>query len=118
MNSKKKYLAKCAMAMSLAPFQTHAATGQVGLQACADALVNELSISNGRSVNYKMDAANEGFDSKLQSREVFSLYARDPQSSELVSRMDCVVNSRGKVIRLTNKPLDDKAASKQVSKVD
>ena len=118
MNSKKKYLAKCALVMSLVPFQTHATTGQIGLQACADALVNELSISSGTPVNYKMDAANEGFDRKLQSREVFSLYARDPQSSELVSRMDCVVNSRGKVIRLTNKPLDDNTASTQVSKVD
>ena len=118
MNSKKKYLAKCAMTLSLVPFQTHAATGQIGLQACADALANELSISKGTPVNYRMDAANEGFDRKLQSREVFNLYARDPQSSELVSRMDCVVNSKGKVIRLTNKPLDDKAAGKQVSKVD
>jgi hypothetical protein len=104
--------------MSLIPFQTYAATGQVGLQACADALVSELSISNGTPVNYRMDAANEDFERKLQSREVFSLYARESQSSELVSRMDCVVNSRGKVIRLTNKPLDEKAASKQVSKVD
>lgn len=118
MNSKKNYLAKCAMAMSLVPFQVHATTGQIGLQACADALVSELSISNGTPVSYQMDEANEGFHSKLQTREVFSLYARDAQSSELVSRMDCIVNSRGKVIRLTSKPLDDKATSKPVSKVD
>jgi len=118
MNSKNKYLVKCAIAMSLVPFHTNAATGQIGLQACTDALVSELSISNGTPVSYQMDPANEGFNSKLQTREVFSMYARDPQSSELVSRMDCVVNSRGKVIRLTNKPLDDKATNKPVSKVD
>jgi len=104
--------------MSLVPFQTHAATGQIGLQACADALVSELSISNGTPVSYQMDEANEVYTSKLQTREVFTLYARDSQSSELVSTMECIVNSKGKVIRLTNKPLDDTATSKQVSKIN
>ena len=104
--------------MSMAPFHTHATTGQAGLEACADALVSELSISNGTAVSYQLDSANEGFERKMQSLELISLYARDPQSSELVSKMDCVVNSRGRVIRLTNQPLEDEGTVNKVSKAD
>ena len=118
MNSKKMLLAKCTIAMAMIPFHTHATTGQVALEACADALVSELSSSSGAAVSYQLDSANEGFDRKMQSLERISLYARDPQSSELVSKMDCVVNSRGRVIRLTNMPLEAPEAVKQVSKND
>lgn len=118
MNSKKKFLIKCTVAMSMAPFHTHATTGQVGLEACADALVSELSLSNGTAVSYQLDSANEGFDRKMQSLELISLYARDPQSSELVSKMDCVVNSKGRVIRLTKLSLEAKETVNAVSKVD
>jgi hypothetical protein len=118
MNSKKRIFAKCTLMMALVPFHTQASSGHIGLEACADALVSELSASNGSAVNYQLDPANEDMDRKLQSLELFSLYARDPSSSELVSRMDCVVNNNGKVIRLTNKPLSDEEITKQVSKVD
>ena len=115
MNSKKKLLAKCTFAMAMVPFHTHATTGHVALEACADALASELSSSNGSAVSYQLDSANEGFDRKMQSVERISLYARDPKSSELVSKMDCVVNSRGRVIRLTNMPLEAPQTNKQVS---
>jgi len=118
MNSKKKFLFKCTLAVSLAPFNTYATTGHAGLEACADALVSELSATNGASVSYKLNPASEGFDRKLRSTEQFSLYARDPHSSELVSRMDCVVNKKGRVIRLTNMPLEAEDSGKQVSKID
>jgi len=118
MNSKKKLLAKCTLAMAMVPFYTHATTGQVGLEACADALASELSSSNGTAVSYQFDPANEGFDKKMQSVERISLYARDPQSSELVSKMDCVVNRKGRVIRLTSIPLETSETGNEVSKVD
>ena len=118
MNSKKKLLAKCTIVMAMVPFHTHATTGQVGLEACADALASELSSSNGTAVSYQLDSANEGFDRKIQSLERISLYARDPQSSELVSKMDCIVNRKGRVIRLTNIPLEASETGNQVSKVD
>ena len=118
MNSKKRLFAKCTLALALAPFHTQASTGLTGLEACADALVNELSESSGSAVNYQLDPANEDLDRKLQSLELFSLYARDPSSNELVSRMDCVVNNKGRVIRLTSKPLSAEETAKQVSKAD
>jgi len=118
MNSKKRLFAKCTLAMAMVPFHAHATTARIGLEACADALVSELSVSNGSAVSYRLDSATEDFDRKLQSPERISLYARDPQSSELVSKMDCVINSRGRVIRLTNMPLDTAETGKQISKTD
>ncbi len=107
MNSKKRLFAKCALAITMVPFNASAATAQAGLEACADALVTELSMDNGSDVSYRLDSANEGFDRKLRTTERISLYARDPHTSELVSRMDCFVSSKGRVIRLTKMPLDD-----------
>lgn len=118
MNSKKRLLVKCSLAMAIVPFHANATTAQTGLEACADALVNELSISNGSTVSYQLNSANEGFDRKLRSPERISLYARDPHSSELVSQMDCFVNKKGHVIRLTNIPLDTVESGNRVSKND
>jgi len=118
MNSKRRLLTKCALAIAMVPFHTYATTRQVGLEACADALVNELTLSNGSAVSYQLDPANEGFGGRMTSVELYSLYAKDSQSSELVSKMDCVVNSRGRVIRLTNMPLEASETGKQVSKND
>lgn len=118
MNSKKRLLVKCTLAMAIVPFHASATTAQTALEACADALVNELSISNGSAVSYQLDSANEDFDRKLRSPERISLYARDPQSSELVSQMDCFISSKGRVIRLTNIPLDAVESGNRVSKAD
>ena len=118
MNSKKRLIVKCTLAMAMVPFHAGASTAQTALEACADALVSELSISNGSAVSYRLDSANEGFDRKLRSPERISLYARDPQSSELVSRMDCIVSSKGRVVRLTNIPMDTTETGQQVSIAD
>ena len=97
MNIDKKFLVGCTVAMSMVPFYSHATSGQVGLEACTDALVSKLSISNGEDLAYKFDTDNADFDRKLGSREMISLFARDSNTNELVSRMDCVVNGRGRV---------------------
>jgi len=118
MNSKKKLLVKCTLTMAMVPFHTYATSGQAGLKACADAMVSELSITNGTAVGYQLNSASEGFDRKLQSFERISLYARDPQSNELVSKMDCVISSKGRVIRLTRLPLEDTESGNRVSRID
>ena len=118
MNIDKKFLVGCTVAMSMVPFYSHATSGQIGLEACTDALVSELSISNGKDLAYKFDTDNADFDRKLGSFEMISLYARDSESDELVSRMDCVVNGRGRVVRMTTKPLDDSEFGDQVTKAD
>lgn len=118
MNINKRLLVKCALATAMVPLQAQATTAQTALEACADALADELSISSGAAVSYQLDPANEGFDRKLRSPERISLYARDPISSELVSQMDCFISSRGRVIRLTDIPLDTVENGNRVSKAD
>ena len=118
MNIDKRFLVGCTVAISMVPFYSHATSGQVGLEACTDALVSELSISNGKDLAYRFDTDNTDFDRKLNEFEMISLYARDSESDELVSRMDCVVNDRGRVVRLTTKPLDDSKFQDQVTKAD
>jgi hypothetical protein len=50
--------------------------------------------------------------------ERISLYARNPQNNELVSRMDCDVDHKGRVLRLKNLPLDSDDAGKLVTKAE
>ena len=69
--------------MAMVPFQVHANTAQTALEACADALASELSLSNGSDVSYRLDSDNEGFDRKMQSLERISLYARDPSKQRV-----------------------------------
>lgn len=117
MNSRKTVLLGIAAVAAMAPFYTHASTGHIGLQACAEALATELSISSGSSVDFQLDISQDNFDRKLKKRELISLYARDPQSNELVSRMDCMVDSRGRVIRLNSLPLEDQDEGNRFSEV-
>ena len=117
MNSKKKLLVSCTVAISMVPFHTNAATGQIGLEAYADALVSKLSTPS-TTVTYQLDSANKDLRRKLNTHEIINLYARNPQNSELVSRMDCVVNDKGRVIRLTTLPLDIEETGNKVSKAD
>ncbi|HEY5774476.1 MAG TPA: hypothetical protein VIS57_00180 [Xanthomonadales bacterium] len=118
MNSKKLIVIGSAAAMSMASFYTHATTGHVGLEACVDALVSELSESTGTPVGYQLDSGGDNFDRKLRSRERISLYARDPQNNELVSKMDCFVDRKGRVLRLKSMPLDSEDTGNLVTKVE
>jgi hypothetical protein len=118
MNSKRLLVIGSATAMSMASFYTHATAGHVGLEACADAMVGELSTSGGTLVGYQLDLSKDNFDRKLGAREVISLYARDPKSDELVARMDCVVDQRGRVLRLNTLPLDHDESGDRLTKVE
>ena len=117
MNSKGILVIGTAAAMSMASFHVLATAGHVGLEACVDAMVGELSEASGAPVGYSLNSASDNFDRALRSREVISLYARDPGSDALVSRMDCFVDRRGRVLRLKDMPLDDDMG-KRVTKAE
>lgn len=117
MNSRKFFVIGAAAAMSMASLYANATAGHVGLEACVDAMVGELSEASGTQVGYSLDSASDNFDRDLRSREVISLYARDPGSDVLVSRMDCFVDRRGRVLRLKEMPLEDDMG-KRVTKAD
>jgi hypothetical protein len=117
MNSKKVFFIGIGAAMSMAAFQAQATTGHVGLEACVDAMVGELSEASGTQVGYRLDSASDNFDRQLSRREVISLYARVPGSDALVSRMDCFLDRRGRVLRLKDMPLEDDM-DKRVTKAE
>jgi len=117
MNSKRIFVIGATAAMSMASFYANATAGHVGLEACVDAMVGELSEANGTPVGYSLDSASDNFDRDLKSREVISLYARDPSTDALVSRMDCVVDRRGRILRLKDMPLEDDMGDR-VTKAD
>lgn len=117
MNSKKKYIAITTAALSAVSFNAQAITAQVGLETCVDALVEELSASSGNEMGYQLDPGNTGFDSRLKSLESITMYARDPHSNELVSSMECVINKRGRIVRLTSLPLDGKEPGQFMTEV-
>ena len=107
MNSNKTFLFGCALAVAMAPTNSYAATGQAGLEACTDAMVSKLTESSGNDLSYKFATSNVDFDRHLNSLELISLYARDSASNELVSRVDCIVNGKGRVMRLKTMPLHE-----------
>ena len=117
MNSKRIFVIGVTAAMSMASFYANATAGHVGLEACVDAMVGELSEANGTQVGYSLDSASDNFDRNLRAREVISLYARDPSTDALVSRMDCVVDRRGRIPRLKDMPLEDDMGDR-VTKVE
>ncbi|MGA9575444.1 MAG: hypothetical protein WBS20_16000 [Lysobacterales bacterium] len=118
MNSKKLIVIGSAAAMSMASFHTHATAGHVGLVACVDALVGELSESSGTQVGYSLNSASDNFDRDLRAREVITLFARNPQNNELVSKMDCIVDRRGRALRLNNLPLDYGEEGNRIAKAE
>jgi len=117
MNSKRILVIGATAAMSMASFYAQATAGHVGLEACVDAMVGELSEARSTQVGYRLDSASDNFDRSLGQREVISLYARDPNNDVLISRMDCFVDRRGRVLRLKDMPLEDDMG-KRVTKAD
>ena len=117
MNSKRILVFGATAAMSMASFYAQATAGHVGLEACVDAMVGELSEASGKQVGYSVDSTRDNFDRDLRTREVISLYAREPGSDALVSRMDCFIDRRGRVLRLKDLPLEDDMG-KRVTKAE
>ncbi|MEJ8568650.1 hypothetical protein [Elongatibacter sediminis] len=83
-----------------------AASGEAGLQACVDALMSEVSATNGAPVNHRMRRAIPGIK-PLGRRTTFHVDAVDPVTQRVVARADCVVNSRAQVLQLT--PIENSA---------
>jgi hypothetical protein len=104
----KNRILKTGLVLAIASVSVHghAATRQAGLEACAEAMVNGLAESQGAPMVLNLDPESTPGTRKLSSRDVFHLDAYDPDSDEVIARTDCVVDSRAKVIRLIEVPLD------------
>ncbi len=116
MNNTKIFSIGYALAMSMVPISTYAASAQAGLEACMDALVNELARDSSVPTNYNLDPDSWDAKSRLSRREVFHLDARDSKSRAIVARADCIVDQKARVRKLTSVPLNAGDARDRASK--
>lgn len=105
MNSK---IAKTSLILALAatPIFAHATSGEAGIDACAAAMVSELADNQGAPMVYNLDPESNTTNSRLKRREVIHLDARDPNSQEIIARVDCVIDSNARVRKLIQVPVD------------
>ena len=98
------------LALSAIPFYAHATSSQAGLEACAEAMVNDLAKSQGSPVVFNLSPESKSGTRSLGRREVFHLDAMSPDGQEVVARMDCIVNKKAEVTQLIVVPLDGEDA--------
>lgn len=108
MNHSKLTKIGIALAVAATPFHLNAslAGNQEALDACAAALVEQLSAEQGAPMVYNLDPDSKAGKGDLKRRQVIHLDARDPESREVVARVDCVLDSRANVKKLIEVPID------------
>jgi hypothetical protein len=106
MNGRKTALWVCAAAASLLSMSVEAASGQDGLEACVGALATELSSARGSAVQARISEDSKVSARRLGEVTIYHLDARDSGGSDVVARMECVVDSHGRVKRLVKLPID------------
>lgn len=102
--TRSTVLALTLAAASLVPVPADAASGRAGLDACVEALMEELAKTNGAPVGFSMRRADPGMK-PLGRRTTFHVDAMDPKTNRVVARADCVVDSRAEVLELTPVPV-------------
>ena len=115
MNNSKILTMGCAVAIALAPFSVKAASVHDGLDACANAVVNELATSNGTPPDYKINKDSHASKFRLRGLETFHLDVHDPSGDEVIARADCVVDARARVKRVVTLPLDELDAAQRAA---
>ena len=101
----------CTIAFSMSSFDALAAETRVeGLNACVEAVVTELSDSQGSPMNFSIAPGSEMSSKRLNRREKFHLDIRNPSSDDVLARADCIVNQNAKVQKLIDLPLDARDA--------
>jgi hypothetical protein len=80
MHKSKIFKIGFALAIVAVPFHTHALSRQAGLEACAEAMVNDLATSQGVPMVLNLDPASSGGKVRMRRSEVFHLDAKDPDS--------------------------------------
>lgn len=107
MNARKSMGMIIALTASVLSAGVEAAPEQKGLQACVDAMAERLATAQGGSpVVATLSQDNLNPYRQLGLSTTFSLDAYTPGDKEVVARMDCTVNARGKVLRLVRLPDD------------
>ena len=84
-----------------------AASAHDAVTACAQALTEELAQKQGGvPVKFHLDKAGDQSSRRVTTTLSIYVYATDPRSDDIVARANCVVDTGGRVKRLTSLPLD------------
>ena len=106
MNKFLSIASGCALALTLVPPTASANTTQTALDACASALVADLSAEQGASMSYSLGDSLKSPGRRLNKGELFHLDVLEPKSQRVVARADCWVDSRARVQRIESVPIE------------
>ena len=107
-----------ALALSAMSLNANAIPAKAGLDACAQAIVNDLASNQGAPVAYKLDSKIISTNTQLGKHETFHLDALNRNGGEVVARVTCIVNQKAEVTRLIKLPLDAKDARLRATSVN
>jgi len=110
MSNRTRMKTLCAVAISLTPLLSHAASEQDGVKACAEALTSQLAEMQSAPIDFKIGSIGQFSTRRLDKLNRFLLDAKDPQSQDVIAKAECIVSWSAEVKRLTMIPLDGHAA--------
>ena len=105
MHSKTLFTMSFAAVVACMPVNSEARADRNGLEACAEAMTEQLSSAQGASLDFRLDEGPATTGLRTKTSGVWYLDARHPVTDEVVARIDCRVNSRAQVVSLTQVPL-------------
>jgi hypothetical protein len=105
MNYRHMIFAACGMAAMIGAERVEAWADENELDLCARALTQQLSLAQVAPLDYRIDTTSSTTRRVREARGVWHLDARHPETNEVVGRIDCVVDNRDSVLRLTEVPL-------------
>jgi hypothetical protein len=103
------------MGLATLSFQAHARSAAAGLDACAQAMVNDMAVRQGAPMAYQLNTESFYGGGRLGRREVFHLEARDKNTGDVVALTECQVNNKAEVKQLIRHPLKNTNAGTRVT---
>ena len=111
MKNVKALSLACALAAAAAPVTAAAVTERSVLEACTNAALAELPGFSTEVTSYRLDPNSEHSDRRLDRGGVFHIDLRDPESRDVVARVDCHYDRRAGIRELIRVPLTADDAS-------
>ena len=101
----------CALAAAAAPVTASAVTERFALEACTNAALAQLPGFSTEVTSYRLDPNSERSERRLDRGGVFHIDLRDPESRDVVARVDCHYDRRAGIRELVSVPLTADDAS-------
>lgn len=105
MKTRQIVIATCALVGMAAQAPDQAWAEEKELNMCARVLTQQIALAQGAPVDYRIDEESSSAGRRQIPGGTWHLDARHPETNEVVARIDCVVDNRDQVLRLTEVPL-------------